>query len=283
MRSPALDYALPCITGGTLGMVATACVQPLDMIKVRMQLSHRTSSTAARLLSLRIARDIFAQGNVLAFYTGLSAALARQVVYGTARLGLYTTFEEYLKRRANLNGYTYNFAQRVLASLGAGALGSFVGNPTELALIRMQSDGFPPDAQQAKYRSVVDAVTRIVRAEGIFALWSGCLPTTIRAMCTNFGQLAFFSESKHQLQKHTRMSERGRTLTAAAIGGFFAALISMPADFVQSRLQSQQTCIGDAQRYRGVLDCCIRVWREEGRATFYRGFPAYLSRMAPHS
>lgn len=102
----------------------------------------------------------------------------------------------------------------------------------------MQSDGFPPDAQQAKYRSVVDAVTRIVRAEGIFALWSGCLPTTIRAMCTNFGQLAFFSESKHQLQKHTRMSERGRTLTAAAIGGFFAAFISMPADFVQSRLQS---------------------------------------------
>lgn len=94
MRSPALDYALPCITGGTLGMVATACVQPLDMIKVRMQLSHRTSTTAARLLSLQIARDIFAQGNVLAFYTGLSAALARQVVYGTARLGLYTTFED---------------------------------------------------------------------------------------------------------------------------------------------------------------------------------------------
>lgn len=262
-------------------MVATICVQPLDMIKVRMQLAHRSGT--ARPSSLGVARGILRHGNVLAFYEGLSAALARQLVYGTARLGLYTTFETALKRRAEQHGYEYNFSQRALASLGAGALGSAIGNPTEVALIRMQSDGLRPKAQRASYRSVVDALVRITRTEGVCALWSGSLPTIVRAMCTNFGQLAFFSESKHQLQRHTQLSERGRSLTASAIGGFFAAFFSMPADFVKSRLQSQEKSPGKEQRYRGVLHCCVRVFREEGPATFYRGFPAYFSRMAPHS
>jgi solute carrier family 25 oxoglutarate transporter 11 len=260
-------------------MVATVCVQPLDMIKVRMQLGHGKGAT--RPSSFVVARSILVQGNVLAFYEGLSAALARQLVYGTARLGLYTTFENALKRRAEQYEYMYNFSQRALAGLGAGALGAMIGNPTEVALIRMQSDGLRPQAQHAKYRSVVDALARITRTEGIRALWSGCLPTVIRAMCTNFGQLAFFSESKHQMQKYTRLSEQGRSLAASAIGGFFAAFFSMPADFVKSRLQSENK--GNQRQYRGVWDCCAQVWRKEGPATFYRGFPAYFSRMAPHS
>jgi solute carrier family 25 oxoglutarate transporter 11 len=280
MRSPVFDYAAPFIAGGAAGMAATVCVQPLDMIKVRMQLAQ--GSGAARPSSLQVARSIFAQGNVLAFYEGVSAALARQLVYGTARLGLYTTFENALKRRAEQHGYMYNFSQRALAGLGAGGLGAMIGNPTEVALIRMQSDGLRPQAQRARYRSVVDALVRITRTEGVGALWSGCLPTVIRAMCTNFGQLAFFSESKHQLQKHTRLSERERSLAASAVGGFFAAFFSMPADFVKSRLQSQSEQ-GSQRRYRGVWHCCVRVLREEGAATFYRGFPAYFSRMAPHS
>jgi solute carrier family 25 oxoglutarate transporter 11 len=280
MRSPVFDYASPFITGGAAGMAATVCVQPLDMIKVRMQLSQGVG--AARPSSLQVARGILAQGNVLVFYDGISAALARQLVYGTARLGLYTTFEKALKRRAEQHGYMYNFSQRALASIGAGGLGSMIGNPTEVALIRMQSDGLRPEAQRTRYRSVVDALIRITRTEGVGALWSGCLPTVIRAMCTNFGQLAFFSESKHQLQKHTSLSDRGRSLVASAIGGFFAAFFSMPADFVKSRLQSQSMQAG-GRRYRGMWHCCVQVFREERPATFYRGFPAYFSRMAPHS
>lgn len=198
-------------------------------------------------------------------------------------MGLYTTFENALSSRAKQQGYDYTFSQRAFAGISAGGLGALIGNPTEVALIRMQSDGLKPFAQQARYSSVFDAVGRIVRTEGLAALWSGCLPTTIRAMCTNFGQLAFFSESKHQLQKHTRLSEQPRTFLASTIGGFFAAFFSMPADFVKSRLQSQSRVKGVESQYRGVADCCKQVWRKEGPMAFYRGFPAYFARIAPHS
>jgi solute carrier family 25 oxoglutarate transporter 11 len=100
----------------------------------------------------------------------------------------------------------------------------------------MQADGVKPKAERANYRSVVDALVRIARNEGVTALWSGSYPTIIRAMSTNFGQLAFFSESKNQLALRTSLSERNNTIISSGIAGFFAAFFSLPFDFLKTRL-----------------------------------------------
>lgn len=278
-----LGNPMPFIIGGTSGMVATTCVQPLDMIKVRLQLSQQGVKRAARPTMLTTARSILSGGRFLDFYQGLSAALARQAVYGTSRLGLFVTFEEALKRRCAKNHTEYGFSHRALASIAAGAQGSVIGNPVEVVLIRMQSDGVRPPEQRQNYRSVFDALARIFRHEGVFTLWSGCLPTVIRAMATNFGQLAFFSESKHQLQSHTHLSEQAQTMVASAVGGFFAAFFSMPFDFLKSRLQSQQNLRGVVSTRKGMIAYTVEIARTEGLFRFYRGFPAYFLRLAPHS
>ncbi|KAI1630518.1 mitochondrial carrier domain-containing protein [Exophiala viscosa] len=282
-RTSTLSNVRPFLIGGLSGMLATTCVQPLDMIKVRLQLSDQGTKHTVKPSSLTVARAILSQGRISDFYQGLTAALARQIVYGTCRLGFFVTFEDALKTRAENNKTTYGFPQRAFASVCAGGLAAAIGNPTEVALIRMQSDGLRPIGQREGFRSVFDAVIRITRSEGLFALWGGCAPTVIRAIATNFGQLAFFSESKHQLRAHTNWSEQAQTLTASAIGGFCAAFFSMPFDFVKSRLQSQQNVQGSRGKYNGMIDCIAKVVREEGLLRFYRGFPAYFSRMAPHS
>ena len=145
----------------------------------------------------------------------------------------------------------------------------------------MQSDGLKPKDQRANYRSVFDALSRIAKSEGIFAWWSGASPTIIRAMSTNFGQLAFFSETKHQLEKHTGLSSKSRTVAASAIAGFFAAFFSLPFDMVKTRLQ--RGAADGALKYKGFLDCAIKVARDEGPLRFYRGFGTYFLRIAPHS
>ena len=210
---------------------------------------------------------------MLDLYSGLSAALARQVVYGTSRLGFFFTFEDMLKKRAEWSGRkSINFGERAIASLAAGGLGAAIGNPTEVALIRMQSDGILPANQRANYRSVFDALARITRNEGVATLWSGAFPTIIRAMSTNFGQLAFFSESKHQLTQHTRLSEQNKSLAASAIAGFFASFFSLPFDFVKTRLQKQKRAPDGTARYKGMFDCFMKVAKDEGVFRFYRGF-----------
>ena len=62
-----------------------------------------------------------------------------------------------------------------------------MGNPADLALVRMQNDTALPAEERRNYKNVVDAFRRIVKEEGVLALWRGCVPTIIRAMALNLG------------------------------------------------------------------------------------------------
>ncbi|EXJ71196.1 uncharacterized protein A1O5_06190 [Cladophialophora psammophila CBS 110553] len=273
----------PFIIGGASGIVATTCIHPIDVVKVRLQLAGPFGSTSARPSAFSVAKNIVTQGRLLDLYQGISAGYLRQVVYGTARLGFFYTFEDALKRRALRHNREITFPERGLAGLIAGGLGSLIGTPTEVALIRMQSEGAKPPHERLKYRSVFDALARITRTEGIRALWSGTSPTVIRACSTNFGQLTFFSESKHQLSKRTNLSPQAQSLIASAIAGTFAATLSLPFDFVKTRLQFQTRQPNGTAMYRGTFDCFVKVARTEGLTAFYRGFVPYYFRMAPHA
>jgi solute carrier family 25 oxoglutarate transporter 11 len=187
-----------------------------------------------------------------------------------------------LTASAESKGNSIGFKERAGAGLAAGGLAAVVGNPADLALIRMQSDGLKPAAQRANYTSVIDALTRISKNEGVLRLWAGAYPTVVRAMALNFGQLAFFSEAKNQL-KSTNLSSRTQTLTASAVAGFFASFLSLPFDFMKTRLQKQTRAADGTLPYKGMFDCFGKVAREEGLLRFYRGFGTYYVRIAPHA
>lgn len=282
LQNPYLRTALPFINGGLAGMTATTCIQPIDMVKVRLQLAGEGVKTGPRPSPLQVTRDIIAQGRVTDLYTGLTAGLLRQAVYTTARLGFFDTFMGLLKTRAEAKGAKIGFRERAAAGLSAGGLAAMVGNPADLALIRMQSDGLKPVAARANYHSVVDALSRIAKTEGVYALWAGASPTVVRAMALNFGQLAFFSEAKTQLRARTQLSPMVQTLSASAVAGFFASFFSLPFDFVKTRLQKQGRGGGE-KMYAGMGDCFRKVAREEGLLRFYRGFGTYYVRIAPHA
>lgn len=275
---------LPFINGGLAGMTATAVIQPIDMIKVRLQLAGEGVKSNGRPSPLSVARGIVSSGRVLDLYTGLSAGLLRQAVYTTARLGVFDTIMTRMKTRSESTGRKITFGERAMAGLSAGGFAAMVGNPADLVLVRMQADGLKPKETRANYRSVPDAFSRIVRQEGLSSLWVGASPTVARAMALNFGQLAFFAESKSQLSTHTNLSPRNQMFAASGIAGFFASFFSLPFDFVKTRLQKQQPNPTTGQLpYRGMFDCARKVVREEGWLRFYRGFGTYYVRIAPHA
>ncbi|KAE8149849.1 mitochondrial carrier domain-containing protein [Aspergillus avenaceus] len=284
LHHPYTRAALPFVNGGLAGMTATVVIQPIDMVKVRLQLAGEGVRAGPRPTAFGVARDIIAAGKVLDLYTGLSAGMLRQAVYTTARLGFFETFIKSLNKRAESANRKVTFGERAGAGLTAGGIAAMIGNPADLALVRMQSDGLKPPEARAHYRSVIDALFRISKAEGVTALWAGALPTVVRAMALNFGQLTFFAESKAQLKTHTTLSAQNQTFAASAIAGFFASFLSLPFDFIKTRLQKQQKDPKTGQLpYRGLLDCARKVVKDEGWLRFYRGFGTYYVRIAPHA
>jgi solute carrier family 25 oxoglutarate transporter 11 len=95
-------------------------------------------------------------------------------VYTTARLGLFDTFTTEVASYKRAQGKEITIVERSVAGLAAGGIAAMIGNPADLALIRMQSDGLKPVDQRANYKSVFDALVRIAKNEGVATLWDGC-------------------------------------------------------------------------------------------------------------
>jgi solute carrier family 25 oxoglutarate transporter 11 len=159
------DFLKNFLIGGVAGCVATSCIQPMDMLKVRIQLNSMEGLSTS---PIGCAKDILAAKGVKGFYTGLDSAILRQCVYAPWRLGIYFNLSEYIKTNTN-KGEALTVSQKIGTSLFAGAFGSFVATPCDLVLVRMQADQRPgiPEEARRNYTGVGNAFKRIFAEEGI--------------------------------------------------------------------------------------------------------------------
>lgn len=109
-------------------MTATFFVQPLDLLKNRMQLSGAGGKPKEYQTSFHAFRGIIAKEGVFALYNGLSAGLLRQATYTTTRLGIYTWLFE---KATSEDGTPPNFALKATIGMVSGMIGAFVGELKE--------------------------------------------------------------------------------------------------------------------------------------------------------
>lgn len=274
---PFLAAAKPFLTGSFAGCCATSAIQPMDMVKVRVQVGASAGQATG---PITIASEILRNEGALAFYSGISASFTRQLVYTGARLGLFDVFSDMAKER---NGNKpLSFLTTAGCALSAGGLAAIIGNPADLSLVRMQADSMLPAAERRGYTSVVSAFGSIVKNEGVLGLFQGAGPTAARAMGMNVGMLAGNAEAKKHL---ARAGLEGDSLVfgASAIAGVFAAACSLPFDYVKTLLQKQQPDARGILPYKSAVDCVVKTMQEGGPLRFYTGFGTYLARVVPHA
>jgi solute carrier family 25 oxoglutarate transporter 11 len=159
----------------------------------------------------------------------------RQVIYGTARMGLYFNITEHFKQQNG--GGNPTFAQKTIASFAAGAIGSFIGNPADLALVRFQADTTLPPEERRNYKNVFDALGRIVKEEGITNLWRGALPTMTRAISLNVAMLVSYDTVKEKLTAHYGKGHDFKIqVYSSMVSAVAVAVISLPFDNLKTKL-----------------------------------------------
>ncbi|XP_009342560.2 mitochondrial uncoupling protein 5-like [Pyrus x bretschneideri] len=292
------------VEGGVASIVAGCSTHPLDLIKVRMQLQgennparaaapqrihnlrpafafHSHSATlvappppaaAARAGPISVGVKIFQTEGVKALFSGVSATVLRQTLYSTTRMGLY----EILKVRwADSNSGNLPLPRKILAGLVAGGVGAAVGNPADVAMVRMQAGG-------RDYKNVIDAITKMARSEGVLSLWRGSSLTVNRAMIVTASQLASYDQFKEAiLDRHLMKDGLGTHVTASFAAGFVASVASNPIDVIKTRVMNMKVEAGRDPPYTGALDCALKTVRAEGPMALYKGFIPTISRQGP--
>ena len=228
----------------------------MDTVKVSMQCAGENKglgSSGSNKGIVATATSIIKNDGVGALYKGLGSALLRQVTYGTIRIGVY----RYLSDQEIKINKTVSFNKKFMYSLFSGAVGSLFGNPFDVVLVRMQSDNTLPVDQRRNYKGVVDALSRMIKDEGITSLWKGYIISMLRAVSMTSAMLTTNDEVKEKVN-HLRGLKKSDTLTnlsAAAISGVACSFFSMPFDNVKTKLQKMKCRPDGSMPYKGILDC----------------------------
>lgn len=245
------------------------CVHPFDVIRVQMQLDTGNTGFA------KTVSRINAEKGVKGLYAGISAGLVRQLTYGLTKFGVYNTVAD----KISTPGVPLPFTSKLAAGLFAGTCAALIGNPAEVALVRMTADSRVPEAQRRNYRGVVDALTRVVKEEGATTLWRGIIPHIYRASFLSAAQLATFGQAKESLQANAGFKPGvGLTFTASLFSGLACTIASCPMDVIKTRIQNMR----DGE-YSGALDCLTKTVKNEGPAALFKGFGAFYVKLAPYT
>lgn len=272
-QNMALNFAL----GGISGSFATLCIQPLDMIKVRIQLLSEQGHK--NISPITVGKDIIKQHGFLYLYKGLDSAILRQIFYGTTRLGLFYSFLDHFKTKNH--GKEVTLLQKSVSSFTAGGIAAFVANPADLVLIRIQADGTLPVEQRRNYKNAFDGIARIAKEEGVTKLWRGCLPAISRACIINLSLLAPFEEFKQKL-KNVIPHTHTRTIVSSLLASFIGSVTSLPFDNAKTKLQKMKADKNGVLPYKGIVDVMMKTIQNEGLSKLWVGFPTYYIRIGPH-
>lgn len=247
-------------------------VHPADLITKRMQ----TQADLRGRSLVSVGQAIVHKEGASALYSGLSAALARQAVYTTLRLGLYDSLKERLPDNSGVAG-------KLGAGLVAGGIASFLSNPIEISMVRLYVDGSLPPAQRRGYTNIYTALSTIARTEGVATLWRGAQPTVLRSCMVNAVQLGVYDVAKESLFDATGLAGVPLHLAASTTSGFCYSVATLPVDNCKSRMQAQSAGKDGKLPYTSIPQAIVRVSKEEGLMALYRGFPPYFLRCAGHT
>ena len=195
-------YGKPFIIGSMSGSVASAVIQPIDTTKVVIQARREAAGRGVAVTNpFIVAKEIIAENGVIGLYKGVDSAILRQLIYCGIRLGLYKSMEDHTKMQNG--GRNLTFGEKVTFSLLSGGIGSAIATPTDVSLIRFQSDNNLPKAERRNYKNVFDALATIAREEGVRGLWTGAVPTIARASVLNCSHLVSYNEAKEVIMHKT--------------------------------------------------------------------------------
>ncbi|KAF8556313.1 mitochondrial carrier [Imleria badia] len=279
----ALDHAA---AGLGAGVAAVLCMHPLDLLKVKLQVSTTKPEGGIGKQIWHSLRGIYTEQGWKGLYRGVGPNIAGNA----SSWGLYFLFYNMLKKRASGDDPNFRLSPGayLLCSAQASAVTAIMTNPIWVVKVRM----FTTRADDPKsYRGLWHGFSSTYSTEGLRGLWKG---TSLALVGVSNGAVQFMAYEEMKRwgfeQKRKQFARAGKTMTPeddklsntaytvmSGASKLFALAITYPYQVIRSRLQNNAT----SHLYPDIPTTIKRTWKGEGIKGFYRGLGTNFVRVLP--
>ena len=231
------------IAGLSAGFCTTIVTHPLDVIKIRLQLSEH-SSLVSTIRSLH--------GS---YYRGIMPNLIGNI----SAWGLYFSLYGEFKKIIDIHNPSINYFS---ASVMAGLSTSIITNPIWVLKTRILGSN--------EYKSMLDGIKQMLNKEGILSFWKGTIPSLFQVFQASL-QITIYDNIKQHFNIHDDLT----TLYASATSKIISTLIMYPTQVVRARLQNSHK--------KSTISTVVRelLYSDRRLTSFYRGLSANIIRVVP--
>ncbi|XP_053228519.1 mitochondrial coenzyme A transporter SLC25A42 isoform X1 [Podarcis raffonei] len=169
----------------------------------------------------------------------------------------------------------------VLNSLISGAFAGAVAK-TAVAPLDRTKIIFQVSSNRFSAKEAYRLIYRTYLHEGFFSLWRGNSATMVRVI--PYAAIQFCAHEEYKQILGSYYGFQGKALTplprfiAGSLAGTTAAMLTYPLDLVRARM-----AVTPKEMYSNIVHVFIRISREEGLKTLYRGFAPTILGVIPYA
>jgi len=165
--------------------------------------------------------------------------------------------------------------RHMIAGMSGGVVSTLILHPLDLLKIRFAVDD--GTVGRPHYTSLGQAVSNIVRSEGVRGLYRGVAPNTLTAGSAWGSYFLFYQTIKSHMQGGQAHVQLGPSdhLVAASEAGLLTLVLTNPITVVKTRLCLQQKLkdpLDKSKHYSGMGDAFHKILKHEGLGGLYKGF-----------
>ncbi|KAJ5549949.1 hypothetical protein N7461_004647 [Penicillium sp. DV-2018c] len=252
--------------GGSASCFAAAVTHPLDLGICDPPVRLQTRAPDAPKTMLGTFGHVVKNNGFTGLYSGLSAAMLRQITYSTTRFGIY---EELKSRISTPEAGTPSMLTLIGIASASGFIGGIAGNPADVM-------------NRRNYRNAFHGLVQMTRTEGFGSLFRGVWPNSTRAILMTASQLASYDTFKKMCIDKVGMADNlGTHFTASFMAGFVATTVCSPVDVIKTRIMSASHSPGGQSQ--SIVSLLRDICRKEGLGWTFRGWVPSFIRLGPHT
>lgn len=260
------------IAGAIGGATAFTIVYPLQTITSRLQVQSSSSGVDSYKGTLHAFKKILEDEGTKGLYGGLGIGLSGVTVSQFVYFYCYS----FLRRQLGVDTTDTTILESIIMPAGAGTLNVLITSPLWMINTRQKITLKKKDISSSTW-----AVAKEIYHEGgILRFWEG-LTASLILVSNPIIVYSIFTQMRNFVLAFQKKKLLGRIEIAglSAIAKLSAMAVTFPYILAKSRLQMQHKNKDNQfesdtliKPYTGVLNCLIRVFKEEGFKGLYKGF-----------